>query len=49
VDAYQQAIAMQGKNLRVEDLDECYPKRFLVPVALELDELTIVAGVPQMA
>lgn len=49
MDAYQQAIALQGKNLRVEDFHQRYAEGFLVPIALELDELTIVARVPQMA
>jgi len=40
---------MQGKDFHVEDLNKGDAKRFLVPVTLELDELTIVAGVPQMA
>jgi hypothetical protein len=40
---------MQGKDFHVEDLNKGDAKRFLVPVTLKLDELTIVAGVPQMA
>lgn len=49
MDAYQQAIALQGKNLRVEDFHQGYAEGFLVPVALKLDELAIVARVPQVA
>ena len=40
---------MQGKDFHVEDFNKGDPKRFLVSIALELDELTIVARVPQMA
>ena len=40
---------MQGKDFHVEDFNKCDAKRFLVSIPLELDELTIVGGVPQMA
>jgi len=49
VDAYQQLVAMQGKDFHVEDFNKGDAKRFLVSIALELNKLTIVGGVPQMA
>jgi hypothetical protein len=50
VDAYQQPIALQGKNLGVEDLDERHFERCtLGPVLLELDVDSIESSVPQMA
>ena len=49
MDAYQQLVAMQGKDFHVEDFNKGDAKRFLVSIALELDELTIVRSVPQMA
>ena len=40
---------MQGQDFHVEHFDQRDSERLLVPISLELDELAIVAGVPQMA